>query len=118
MNTHLPASTIILDAQSAKAINRNCLPTELTNTFSVEQPIYVTYKTNTQGQDGYIKAKWYSDGDIQKTGIRKYDAGYTHGYFTDSYDMPTNGKVEFYWCTTSDCSDEQLNATVDFTVTS
>ncbi|MDQ6660420.1 MAG: hypothetical protein M3Z24_05585 [Chloroflexota bacterium] len=116
MNTPFPASTIIFDVQTAKAIDNEFLPTELTNTFAVKQVIYATYKTDTHGQDGYVEAKWYGNGDIQKTRIQPYNAGATQGFFSSVYDTPISGKVESYWCTASDCSDEQLAAIVDFTV--
>ena len=115
------AASIITNLQTASSIDQNqAIPTQLATTFTVQQPIYATVNLDMHGQTGYAQAKWYADGQLQKTStILTIDKPtYVHAYFGFAYSAATQGIVEVYFCTQSDCSDAKLAAVTNFTVTS
>ncbi len=114
------AAAIITNAKMTSAVDSNYQPTNPTTTFTLNQNIYVTFDLHLT-QKGYAVAKWYDGTDLIHTSkiLSLQDTSYTVGYFGVQYLQPTsNGAVELYWCTQPDCSDGQLAAFLNFTVTS
>lgn len=113
------AAGIISNIQMASAIDtKTAVATKLATTFTPQQTVYATVTLNMGGQTGYAQAKWYGDGTLIRTSkvLDINSASYTNAYFYFSYTTATQGAVEVYWCTQSDCSDAQLAATTTFTV--
>lgn len=117
----VPSAAAILDnLKMASAIDNNYNPTTLSTTFTTNQKVFVTYSINTGGKPGYALSKWYINGTLDSTSTPlQIQANFDHGFFRNSGFTTTGiGAVELYWCTQSDCSDEQLAAFTTFTVTS
>jgi len=113
------AAAILANPKLASAIDNNYNPTALTNTFTINQKAFVTFTISTGGQSGYARAKWYINGKLDFTNsIISIQSSFDHGFFRDILGTAGNGVVELYWCTQSDCSDEQLAAVATFTVQS
>jgi hypothetical protein len=111
------AASIISHIQTASAIDSNDNPTTLANTFAVNQKVYITYNLNMGGGTGYVEVKWYVAGQFGKSYIfNANDPTYTHGYFSETYNIPTQGEAELYWCTQSNCSDAALAGYIGFTI--
>ncbi len=111
------AAAIITDAKASSSIDSNYQPTNPTTTFTVNQNVYVTFNLHLT-QKGYAEVKWYVDGTLGKSKILPLqDTTYSDAYFSETYLKASNGTAELYWCTQSDCSDAQLAAVVNFTVT-
>lgn len=112
------AAAIITDAQSTSSIDSNYKPTNPTTTFKVNQTVYITFNLHLT-EKGYAEVKWYVDGTFGKSRILPLQSlDYVDAYFSETYLKPANGTAELYWCTQSDCSDAQLAAVVNFTITS
>ncbi len=112
------AAAIITDAQSTSSIDSKYKPTNPTTTFKVNQTVYITFNLHLT-QKGYAEVKWYVDGSFGKSRILPLQSlDYVDAYFSETYLTPANGTAELYWCTKSDCSDAELAAVVNFTVTS
>lgn len=110
------AAAIITKAQTASAIDSNDAPTQLTSSFKVGQTVYVTFNLATNGQSGYVEAKFYFDSTYVKNNILTVKPTYDHGYFSVPYNQPATGTIGLYWCTQSNCSDDKLATFVTFTV--
>lgn len=110
------ASGILSNLQIASAVDSNYAPTTVMSTFKPGQKVYATFLINTHGQKGYAGVKWYIDGTFGKGSNLAIDPTFNHGYFAISYNVAARGAVEIYWCTQSNCSDEQLAAFATFTV--
>jgi flagellar basal body-associated protein FliL len=110
------AAAIIKNPQTSSAIDKNLAPTKQTTTFSTSQDIYVTFDISSNGQDGYIEAKWYQNGQLLSTKLFHHTASNDVGYFSRTFANSGDGVAEIYWCTKADCSDEQLAQIVNFTV--
>jgi hypothetical protein len=110
------AAAIIKNPQTSSAIDNNLAPTKPTTTFSTSQDVYVTFDISSNGQDGYIEAKWYQNGQLLSTKQFHHTASNDVGYFSRAFTNSGDGVAEIYWCTKADCSDEQLAQIVNFTV--
>ncbi|MBO0793758.1 MAG: hypothetical protein J2P36_22795, partial [Ktedonobacteraceae bacterium] len=111
------AQSILTNAQMASAVYSDNQPKTLTSTFSPYQTIYLSYKL-TPGNTGYAFPKWYQNGDSGKWGKGVALSGRSgYGYFSATYYGKSQGAVELYWCTKSDCSDGQLAWVRTFEVT-
>ena len=112
------AASIITRAQMASAIDKNLNPTTLTNTFAVNEIIYVTFDLHTSGNPGYAISKWYANGSFAfASSVLAIQPDWVRGVFSAHYNKATNGSVELYYCTQPNCSDQKLATVVDFTVT-
>lgn len=111
------ASTILVHPQLSSSIDSQLAPMQPTTTFTANRKIYLTFAIASGNQDGYIKAKWYADGQsVSSTSFQHLHAN-TSGVFSATYITPTtNGLIELYWCTQANCSDAQLAQVVHFTV--
>ena len=113
------AAGIITNLQMASSVDTNtAVATKLATTFTPQQTVYATVSLNMGGQTGYAQAKWYGNGSLIRTSVvlNINNASDTNAYFYFSYGSATQGAVEIYWCTQSDCSDAKLAATTTFTV--
>ena len=110
------AAAIITNAQTASAIDSNDFPTTVTSSFNAGQTIYVTFHLTTNGQSGYVEAKFYVDSTYAKNNILTVKPSYDHGYFGVPYNQAATGTVGLYWCAQSNCSDAKLATFVTFTV--
>lgn len=115
------AAGIISNIQTASAVDQtNATPTQPATTFTTQQTIYATVDLNMNGQTGYAEAKWYGDNTLLHTSkiLNINDPNFAHAFFSVTYSIATQGAVEIYWCTQSDCSDAALAGVTNFTVTS
>ncbi len=110
------AAAIITSPQTSSAIDNNLAPTKPTTTFTAGQDVYVTFNISSNGQDGYIEAKWYQNGQHLSTRQLHHSASNDAGYFSRTFANSGDGVAELYWCTKADCSDEALAQVVKFTV--
>jgi hypothetical protein len=111
------AAAIIKNPQTSSAIDNNLAPTKPTSTFATGKDVYVTFDISSNGQDGYIEAKWYQNGQQVSTRQFHHSASNDVGYFSRTFANSGDGVAEIYWCTKADCSDEKLAQIVKFTVT-
>lgn len=111
------AAGIITNAQMSSAVDSNYNPTKVTNTFVTKQTIYATFKIDANAPDGYVQGKWYADGKYAFSSKTLAVKGDFLGYLSAEYNIATQGTVELYWCTQSDCSDAKLADVANFTVT-
>ncbi len=110
------AAAIITSPQTSSAIDNNLAPTKPTATFTAGHDVYVTFNISSNGQDGYIEAKWYQNGQHLSTKQFHHSASNDVGYFSKTFTNSGDGIAELYWCTKADCSDEKLAQVVKFTV--
>jgi hypothetical protein len=112
------AAAIIFHPQTASAIDKDFLPTQVTSTFTANQTVYLTFSIDSKGQDGYVQVKWFENGQLLDEPILHHHAQNDHGYFSLPYNEAGSGAAAMYWCTQASCSDAQLAQVVTFTVTS
>ena len=110
------AAAIVTKAQTSSAVDNNYLPTHVTSNFAVGQYVYVTFHLTTNGQAGYIEAKWYLDTTPAGNKILAVQSNYDRGYFAHTFNKAGTGSSELYWCKQSDCSDAKLATFVTFKV--
>ncbi len=111
------ASTIIIHPQTSSGVDTQLTPTNVSTTFTANQKIYLTFGIKSSDQDGYIKVKWFADGQSISTTSFKHVHANTSGVFSITYITPTmNGLAELYWCGQADCNDGQLAQVVHFTI--
>jgi hypothetical protein len=113
------AASIITNPQTASAVNTTTAkPTKLAKTFAVGADVYVTVDLHMGGKTGYIQAKWYAGTTpVHSSKILNINnPTFTNAYFGWSYDNPTLGTAEVYWCTQKDCSDGKLADVINFSV--
>jgi hypothetical protein len=110
------AAAILFSPQTSSAIDKSLNPTKATSTFTAKQTVYLTFTVNSNGSDGYIETKWYLNGQQINQDSFHHSAANDHGYFSLPYNEPGAGAAAMYWCTKSNCSDEQLALIVHFTV--
>ncbi|OLB35428.1 MAG: hypothetical protein AUG45_00790 [Ktedonobacter sp. 13_1_20CM_3_54_15] len=111
------AAGIITNTKMASAVDSNYNPTKVTDTFVTKQTIYATFKIDTNAPDGYVQGKWYADGKYAFSSKALAVKGDFLGYLSAEYNIATQGAVELYWCTQSNCSDGKLADVANFTVT-
>ncbi|MBV9710635.1 MAG: zinc-ribbon domain-containing protein [Ktedonobacteraceae bacterium] len=111
------AAKILFAVQTSSDMNSNYEPTHVTTTFSTGKDVDLTFQVDSVGKNGYIKVRWYEDGQEVGSNILHHDAKNDHGYFGQPYDTAGDGAAALYWCTQPSCSDEQLAQVVNFTVT-
>ncbi len=113
------AAMILTNLQMASAIDSTtAMPTTLTTTFVVKQTIYVTFGVNAGAGSGYAVAKWYRDGKFAfANNVLPIPSNLAYAAFFAYFNIPTNGAVELYWCTQSNCIDAKLAGFTTFTVT-
>jgi hypothetical protein len=114
----VPAATkILFGVQTSNGVDTNYEPTTVTTTFPTGKDVDLTFQVDSAGKNGYIKVRWYEDGQEVTSNILAHHAENNHGYFGQPYSTAGNGAAALYWCTKSDCSDEQLAHVVTFTIT-
>ncbi|HEV2655179.1 MAG TPA: hypothetical protein VGT82_09470, partial [Ktedonobacteraceae bacterium] len=110
------ASKIIFNPQTSSAIDSNYEPTKVATTFAPNKDMYLTFQEDSQGKDGYIQVKWYSNGTLDDARILKHSGKNDHGYFAHTFANAGPVEAALYWCTQATCSDAQLAQVVNFTV--
>jgi hypothetical protein len=110
------ASKIIFNPQTSSAIDSNYQPTKVATTFAPNKDMYLTFQEDSQGKDGYIQVKWYSNGTLDDARILKHSGQNDHGYFAHTFTDAGPVAAALYWCTQATCSDAQLAQVVTFTV--
>ncbi|MBO0777628.1 MAG: hypothetical protein J2P37_02260 [Ktedonobacteraceae bacterium] len=104
------------NVQTTSSIDAHYQPTHVTSSFAVKQSIYVTFYINSNKRSGYIQVLWYSNNKMISKDKLAHDPPSNVAYFGLTYEEPTNGSAELYWCTKADCSDAQLAQVVKFKV--
>ncbi len=110
------ASKIIFNPQTSSAIDSNYEPTKVATTFAPNKDMYLTFQEDSQGKDGYIQVKWYSNGTLDDARILKHSGQNDHGYFAHTFTDTGPVEAALYWCTQATCSDAQLAQVVTFTI--
>ena len=96
-----PASNIINSVATASTIDPNSgYPKKATNTFTVNQKVYLTYSVHSK-TPGSITVKWYTNGNIyfiaRQTAVPQKGNSSINGNTDEVFAMPLEGKVEIYW---------------------
>jgi len=111
------AAAIISNALTTSSIDKNTFaPTHLTTTFTPGQTVYVTFDIDSKGSAGCSIAKWYSNDQLVDTSPLKHSPENQVAYFSLRYDTATQGAVELYWTTDTNCTGGQLAQVDRFTV--
>ena len=108
-----PASNIINSVATASTIDPNSgYPKNATNTFTINQKIYLTYSVHSNTA-GYVTVKWFTGGNIYftlKRAISQPQAkNGVNGNAGEVFATPVEGMVEIYW-------NDQLAARLYFVV--
>lgn len=110
------AAAIITNALTTSSIDNNFSPTHLTSTFTPGQKVYVTFDIDSKGSPGCSIAKWYENNQLVDTKPLQHNPDNGVAYFSRIYDTATQGAVELYWTTDTNCGGGQLAQVVKFTV--
>lgn len=107
-----PASNIINSVATASTIDPNSgYPKNATNTFIVNQKIYLTYSVHSNTA-GYVTVKWFTGGNIyftsKKMAVPQAKNG-VNGNADEVFATPVEGMVEIFW-------NDQLAAQLYFVV--
>lgn len=107
-----PASNIINSVATASTIDPNSgYPKNATNTFMVNQKVYLTYSVHSNTA-GYVTVKWFTNGNIyfisKKMAILQTKGG-VNGNTDEVFAVPVEGMVEIFW-------NDQLAAQLYFVV--
>jgi hypothetical protein len=107
-----PASNIINSVATASTIDPNSgYPKNATNTFTVNQKIYLTYSVHSNTA-GYVTVKWFTGGNIyftsKKMAVPQAKNG-VNGNADEVFATPVEGMVEIFW-------NDQLAAQLYFVV--
>lgn len=94
-----PAYSIINSATTNSRIDPvSHASAQPTNTFQVNQTIYLTYSVQHPKKAGVMIIKWYTDGSFyQSSPPVPVTTNAITGYTTQKYTQPAEGKVELYW---------------------
>ena len=103
--------------EMSSAVDSNFKPTAQTTTFTTGQTIYATFQIDSSAPDGYVTAKWYSNGTYAFASKSLAVKGGFVGYLAAKYNQASLGTVEYYYCTTQACSDAKLADVLNFAVT-
>jgi hypothetical protein len=107
-----PASKIINSVATASTIDPvSGYPKNATNTFTVNEKIYLTYSVHSN-TTGNVIVIWYTNGNvyyISKKMATPQTKGGINGYTDEVFALPVEGKVEIYW-------NDQLAAQLYFVV--
>lgn len=108
-----PASNIINSVATASTIDPNSgYPKNATNTFTVNQKIYLTYSVHSNTA-GYVTVKWFTGGNIYFVLNRDISQPQAkngvNGNADEVFATPVEGMVEIYW-------NDQLAAQLYFVV--
>ena len=112
------AAGFVTHPEMSSAVDSNFKPTAQTTTFTTGQTIYATFQIDSSAPDGYVTAKWYSNGTYAFTSKSLAVKGGFVGYLAARYNQAALGTVEYYYCTTQACNDAKLADVLNFTVTS
>lgn len=112
------AAKILFGAKTSTGVDANYDPTNVTTTLPTNKDVDLVFQVDSAGKNGYIKVRWYEDGQEIASDILTHSAKNNHGYFGQTYTTAGNAAASLSWCTKADCSDEQLAAVVSFTITS
>ncbi len=95
-----PASNIINSVATASTIDPNSgYPKNATNTFMVNQKVYLTYSVHSNTA-GYITVKWFTDGNIYFTSKNMpipQTKGGVNGNTAEVFALPVEGMVQIFW---------------------
>lgn len=110
------AARQIVSHQLASKVDEDTLePLDNKTTFKTGDTIYLTF--TTAGNDGYILAKWYLDGQHGfDNDVLQDDSGNTVGYVAGYFNRAGSVVIGLYWCKKSDCSDAALARVATATV--
>ena len=111
------AAGYVTHPEMSSAVDSNFHPTTATNTFTTGQTIYATFQIASSAPEGYVTAKWYSNGSYAFTSKALAIKGGFVGYLAARYNQASLGTVEYYYCTTQACSDAKLANVLNFAVT-
>src|SRR6266700_813571 len=112
------AAGYVTHPEMSSAVDSDFKPTAQTTTFTTGQTIYATFQIDSSAPDGYVMAKWYSNGAYAFTSKSLAVKGGFVGYLAAKYNRAAQGTVEYYFCTTQACSDAKLADVLNFTITS
>lgn len=106
------------EVQTAKAVDENYRPTEISNSFAGGDTVYIAYRAVGAAPGDTLQVRYYIDGELQPSNPRDQDqfteAGTFRGYFSIQ-GQPNSGlragnyRAELYY-------NQELVAVVNFTV--
>ena len=106
-----PASNIISSVATAATVDQNSgYPQKATNTFTVNQKVYLTYSVHSNTK-GNVTIKWYTNGNLYYTSKKPVPQtkGGVNGNADEVFAVPDPCMVEIYW-------NDQLAARLYFVV--
>ncbi|HZO72525.1 MAG TPA: hypothetical protein VFB60_10015 [Ktedonobacteraceae bacterium] len=110
------AAAVISNVRTTSSVDSNFVPTHLTNAFTPGQKVYAVFDINSNGSPGCSIAKWYENNQLADTENLQHNPENQVAYFYRIYNTATQGAVELYWTTNTDCLNGQLAQVVRFTV--
>ncbi|HLI07664.1 MAG TPA: hypothetical protein VKV40_13920 [Ktedonobacteraceae bacterium] len=118
--TAFPGQQYITDAQMAGSIDKNTAqPLQTTTTFTVGNPVYVTFLVHPGGQAGEVCLAWYLNGQFtSKFSFAVPNVTSTTAYSYTYYQASGPAYVELSWSNSASCSNALLAQRVHFTVQS
>ncbi len=116
----MPGQQYISNAQMASSIDKNtATPIQPTTTFTVGQPVYVTFLVHPNGQAGEVCLAWYLNGKFTSNfSFAIPNIASTTAYSYTYYHASGSAYVELSWSTSANCSNALLAQRVNFTVRS
>ncbi len=114
----MPGQQYISNAQMASSIDKTtATPIQTTTTFTVGQPVYVTFLVHPNGQAGEVCLAWYLNGKfISNFSFPIPNIASTTAYSYTYYHTGGSAYVELSWSTSTNCSNALLAQRVNFTV--
>lgn len=114
----MPGQQYISNVQMASVIDKNtATPVQTTTTFTVGNPVYVTFLVHPRGQAGEVCLSWYLNGAFtSKFSFAIPNIASTTAYSYTYYHASGPAYVEISWSNSADCSNALLAQRVNFTI--
>lgn len=92
-------------------------PVHATNTFKINQKMYVAFNVHPRGQNAVVCLVWYLNGQKVTSYNFKVGGNNHSSYAYAIFGEAGTGSVELYWAKDTSCNNGQLAQQVSFTVT-
>lgn len=114
----MPGEQYISSAQMASSIDKTtATPIQTTTTFTVGNPVYVTFLIHSHGQAGQVCLSWYLNGKFTSNfSFPIANVTSTTAYSYTYYHASGPAYVEISWSSSANCSNALLAQRVNFTV--
>ena len=114
----MPGEQYISNAQMASSIDKTtATPIQTTTTFTIGNPVYVTFLIHARGQAGEVCLGWYLNGKFTSNfSFPIANVTSTTAYSYTYYHASGPAYVEISWSSSASCSNALLAQRVNFTV--